>query len=115
MLVQQGLYKALLDKKPKYMKDDDWKELQAKIVSTIRLNLVPEIKYTVLNETSPAKLWKKSENLYMSKSLKNRLYLKKELFQLKMQASSDVTSHINKFNKCITQLLSVEIDFDKED
>ena len=51
----------------------------------------------------------------MSKSLKNRLYLKKELFQLKMQASSDVTSHINKFNKCITQLLSVEIEIDEED
>lgn len=115
MLVQHGLYKALLDKKPDDKKDDDWKELQAKTVSMIRLSLVPEIKYTVLNETSPVKLWEKLENLYMSKSLTNKLYLKKELFELKMQEGSDVSSHMNKFNKCITQLLSVEIEIDEED
>ena len=56
MLVQQGLYKALLDEKLEDMKDDDWKELQSKTVRTIRLSLVLEIKYTVLNETSPEKM-----------------------------------------------------------
>ena len=84
VLVQQGLYKALLDKKLEDMKDDNWKELQAKVVSMIWLILVLEIKYTVLNETSPVKLWEKLENLYIAKSLTNRLYLKKDLFELKM-------------------------------
>ena len=56
----------------------------------------------------------KLENLYTSKSLKNRLYLKKELFELKILEGSDVTGHIKKFNKCITQLLSVEIEIDEE-
>lgn len=65
VLVQQGLFKALLDKRPKDMKDDDWEELQGKTISTILLDLASKIKYTWMNETSSIKLWKKMEKLYM--------------------------------------------------
>ena len=44
----------------------------------------------------------------MLKSLTNRLFLKKQLYEFKMIDGTDVRDHINKFNKCITQLLSVE-------
>ena len=57
----------------------------------------------------------KLEKVYRSKSLTNRLYLKKQLYKLKMNETSDVKDHINNFNKCITQLLSVEIKIDEED
>ena len=79
------------------------------------MNLANDLKYSILTETSLAKLWGKLEKLYMSKSLKNRLYLKRQLYELKMEEGSDVRSHINKFNKCINQLLSVEVKIDEED
>ncbi|KAK2978726.1 hypothetical protein RJ640_015257 [Escallonia rubra] len=49
ILVQQGLLKPLLGNKPESMDQDDWEELQAKAVSTIRLNLAPKVKYQMLN------------------------------------------------------------------
>ena len=115
VLVQQGLLKALQGKKPESMAADEWEELEAKAVSTIRLSLAPEIKYSVLNEKSPSALWAKLEKIYMSNSLTNRLYLKKQLYGLKMSEGSDVRNHINQFNKCITQLLSLEVEIEAED
>ncbi|KAK2974751.1 hypothetical protein RJ640_010011 [Escallonia rubra] len=44
ILVQQGLLKPLLGNKPESMDQDDWEELQAKAVSTIRLNLAPKLR-----------------------------------------------------------------------
>ena len=54
------------------------------------------------------------EDLYV-KFLKNRLYLKKQLYGLKMSEGSNIRDHINKFNKCITQLLSLEVEIAVED
>ena len=55
-----------------------------------------------MNEKSPFKLWEKLEKVYMSKSLTNRLYMKKQLYELKMSKETDVRDHINNFTKCIT-------------
>ncbi|KAK2989934.1 hypothetical protein RJ640_013858 [Escallonia rubra] len=45
ILVQQGLLNPLLGNKPESMDHDDWEELQAKAISTIRLNRAPKVKY----------------------------------------------------------------------
>ncbi|KAK2984349.1 hypothetical protein RJ640_014199 [Escallonia rubra] len=109
ILVQQGLLKPLLGNKPESMDQDDWEELQAKVVSTIRLNLGPKVKCQVLTETSPTALWQKLEKIYMSKSLSNRLYLKKDLYQLRMDEGSDLGDHISEFNRLVSQLLSIDV------
>ncbi|KAK2970059.1 hypothetical protein RJ640_006532 [Escallonia rubra] len=81
----------------------------ANVVSTIRLNLAPKIKYQVLTETSPTALWQKLEKIYMSKSLSNRLYLKKDLYQLQMDEGSDLGDNISEFNRLMSQLLSIDV------
>ena len=40
--------------------------------------------------------------------------MKKQLFELKMNEGIDVGDLINKFNKCVTQLLSVKIKINKK-
>ncbi|KAK2969457.1 hypothetical protein RJ640_011354 [Escallonia rubra] len=115
ILVQQGLLKPLLGKKPKSMDQDDWEELQAKAVSTIRLNLAPKVKYQVLTETSPTALWQKLEKIYKSKSLSKRLYLKKDLYQLRMDEGSDLGDHISEFNRLVSQLSSIDVKLKEED
>lgn len=79
IMVEQGLIKVLFDKekKPATMFDDDWEELEIKAMSTIHLCLTLKVKYNVLNKTFAPGLWKKLEILYMSKSLTNKLFLKK--------------------------------------
>ena len=56
VLVQQGLLKPLQEKNLENMSDENWEELKVRAVSTIRLSLVPELKYSVMNEKSPSKL-----------------------------------------------------------
>ncbi|KAL5125371.1 Retrovirus-related Pol polyprotein from transposon TNT 1-94 [Glycine soja] len=74
-------------------------------MSTIRLALAPEIKHHVLKETTPKALWEKLENIYASKSLTNHLYLKMELYQLKMERGGDLHDHINKLNQSFKALV----------
>ena len=117
LLVQQGLSKALsgASKKPEQMSNDDWEDLQAKAVSTIRLCLADEVMYHVIGDDSPAGVWTKLESRYMSKSLTNKLFLKQKLFGLKMVEGSDLIQHINTFNQIVSDLLRIEVTFEEED
>ncbi|KAK2992130.1 hypothetical protein RJ640_019386 [Escallonia rubra] len=51
ILMQQGLLKFLQGNKPESMDQDDWEELHAKVVSTIRLNLAPKTTLVIGKET----------------------------------------------------------------
>ena len=76
VLIQQGLIDALLcEEKSTTMEVQDWRWLQMRAVSTIRMYLTDEVVIHVLSETSPTVLWSKLEELYMMKSLTNILFL----------------------------------------
>ena len=106
LLVQQGLDQALEDEKPDSMSEREWSKIQRKAVSTIRLALAPEIKFSVLKESTPKSLWEKLESIYASKSLTNRLCLKMELYSLKMEEGGNLHDHINSFNQLVCQLMN---------
>nr|GEV19032.1 retrovirus-related Pol polyprotein from transposon TNT 1-94 [Tanacetum cinerariifolium] len=89
VLVQQGIDKALEEKQPAEMKDDVWKTMQKKALSTIRLALATGIKYSVLKEKTPKDIWDKLTNLYASNSLTHRLFLKMELYSLKLEEGNE--------------------------
>ena len=89
--------------------------MEMKAISMICLYLAPKVKYNILNETFMEDLWQKLENIYMSKSLTNRLFLKKELYQLKMHNGADISNHLNYFTKLITQLSNIGVKVDDED
>jgi len=83
--VQQGLDQRLEDERPTSINETKWNKIQRRVVSTIGLALAPEIKHNMLKETTSKALWEKHENINASKSLINHLYLKMELYQLKME------------------------------
>ena len=51
----------------------------------------------------------------MSKSLKNKLLLKKKLYGLKMADGSTIDQRINVFNEIISDLNRVVVKFEEED
>lgn len=51
----------------------------------------------------------------MLKSLTNHLYLKKELYQLRMDESIDIQNHLNIFKKLIFQLPNVGVKINNKD
>lgn len=46
-----------------------------------------------MNETSVKKLWKTLEEKYMKKSLENRFYMKKKLYQFTYTPSMSMNDH----------------------
>ena len=64
------------------MFDKENDELMDKTHSPILLCLGEEVLCEIVEEDTIAKLWLKLESLYMTKSLTNRLYLKKRLYTL---------------------------------
>ena len=53
--------------------------------------------------------------MYMTKSLSNKLYLKKHLYRLRMNKRITVLEHLNFFKKVINKLLAVDVKIDEED
>jgi hypothetical protein len=50
----------------------------------------------------------------MMKSLTNKIYLKRQLYSLRMNEGTKVADHLNTFNTLIVQLTSMEVKFEDE-
>jgi len=117
LLVQQGLHKVLDEenKKPYSMTTSDWEDLGAQALSTIMLCMADEVLFNIVEESAMASLCEKLEKLYMTKSLTNRIYLKRQLYGLRMKVCTKVAENLNVFNTLICQLSDVEVQIQKED
>jgi hypothetical protein len=69
----------------------------------------------VLEEATTKDLWEKLGKLYQSKSLVNKLFLRKKLYNLRMRDGDSVAEHLNDFNTVVSQLVSVDIKISDED
>nr|GEU48166.1 retrovirus-related Pol polyprotein from transposon TNT 1-94 [Tanacetum cinerariifolium] len=69
----------------------------------------------VTGETIAAEVWSKLETLYMTKSLANKLYLKKKLYAFYMSAGRKISEHIDEFNKIVLDLENIKVKFEDED
>ena len=77
--------------KPMAMSDEDWKKLDRKAKSTIRLCVSYSVLLNVSGEATAKTLWEKFGTLYQSKSLVNKLFLRKKLYNLRMKDGDWVT------------------------
>ncbi|MBA0798759.1 hypothetical protein Gohar_009319 [Gossypium harknessii] len=78
ILVQIGLKKVVIRKKPENLNQTEWEELDE-----------------VSMEKTSSILWKRLETLYATKSLGNRLVLKQHLFTFRMNEGELLTNHIS--------------------
>jgi hypothetical protein len=94
---------------PTGMSKEYWEKLDRGERSTIRICLADSVLLNVLRESIAKELWDKLGNLYQSKSLVNKLFLRKKLYHLRMEDGDSVTEHLNSFNTLVSQLVSVNI------
>ena len=88
--------------KPTGVSTEDWEKLDKKVRSTIFLCLLDLVMLNVFGEDSTKKLWEKLGNLYQSKSLVNKLFLRKKLYHLRMEDGDYVTDHLKIFNTLVS-------------
>jgi hypothetical protein len=99
---------------PTGMSKEYWEDLDRRARSTIRLCLADLVLLNVSRESTSKELWDKLGNLYQSKFLVNKLFLRKKLYHLRMEDGDSVTEHINAFNTLVSQLVSLNIMIAKE-
>ncbi|GJY87425.1 retrovirus-related pol polyprotein from transposon TNT 1-94 [Tanacetum coccineum] len=90
-------------------------KLNKKAHSAVILCLGNKVLREVTAETTTTGVWSKLETLYMTKSLANKLYLKKKLYTFYMLAGRKISTHIDEFNKIVLDLANIEIKFEDED
>ena len=76
--------------KPTAMSDEDWKKLDRKAKSTIRLCVLDSVLLNVSVEDMAKTLWDKLGNLYQSNYLVNNFFLRKKLYNLRMKDGDSV-------------------------
>ncbi|GJV89573.1 hypothetical protein Tco_1533511, partial [Tanacetum coccineum] len=90
-------------------------ELNKKAHSAMILCLGNKVLREVTGETTAAGVWTKLESLYMTKSLANKLYLKKKLYTFYLSAGRKISEHIDEFNKIVLDLANIKVKFKDED
>eukprot|EP00253_Pinus_taeda_P034832 PITA_34832 len=68
-----------------------------------------------LGEATVKDLWDKLGTLYQYKSLVNKLFLRKKMYNLTMKDGDSVTENLNAFKTVVSQLSSVDIKISDED
>ncbi|GKC23544.1 retrotransposon protein, putative, ty1-copia subclass [Tanacetum coccineum] len=114
LLTQHGCEVAL-EVLPDDMEAQVKAELNKKAYSAMILCLGNKVLREVTGETTAAAVWTKVETLYMTKSLANKLYLKKKLYTFYMPAGRKISEHIDEFNKNFLDLANIEVKFEDED
>src|SRR3984957_933525 len=101
--------------KPTGVTDEEWKKLDRKAKRKIRLCVSDSVLSNISGEATAKALWDKLGALYQSKSLVNKLFLRKKLYNLRMKDGDSVTEHMNAFNNVVSQLSFVDIKISDED
>jgi hypothetical protein len=100
---------------PTDMSKEDWEKLHIRERSIIYLCLAYSVLLNVSGESIAKELWNKLGNLYQSKSLVNKLFLRKKLYHIRMEYGDSVIEHLNSFNTLVSELVSINITIAEED
>nr|GEU75162.1 zinc finger, CCHC-type [Tanacetum cinerariifolium] len=107
LLIQHGC-EADLEVLPAYMEAEAKAELNKKAHSAVILCLGNKALREVTGEMTAAGVWSKLENLYMTTSLANKLYLKKKLYINYMPPGQKISEHIDEFNIIVLDLANIK-------
>ena len=114
ILISNGLGKAITGRDTQ-ITDAEWETLDQRALATIHLCLSNSTLQEIVSVTTAKGAWDKLSELYMTKSLTNRLRLKLKLYTLRMSEGASLSEHISTFASTVNDLASVGSKVDDED
>ena len=94
--------------------EEKWKLKDRQALGLIRLTLSRNVTFNIVKEKTTSGLLKALSNMNEKPSAMNKVYLMRGLFNLQMSETRSVSDHINEFNMIVSQLNSVDINFEDE-
>lgn len=113
VLYQKKLYLPLKEM-PKDYNKAEWEVLDRQALATVRLSLSRRVAFNVSKCKTTKELMTALENVYEKPSAMNKVYIMRQLFNLKMTENGSAVEHLNEFNQIICKLSSVSIEFDDD-
>ena len=80
-----------------------WNEMDGNVIANIYLALADEVLSSVAEKKTAKEIWDTLKKLYESKSLHNKIFLKRRLYTLQMVETTSVTDHINTIRTIFSQ------------
>ncbi|KAK6267017.1 hypothetical protein QUC31_017854 [Theobroma cacao] len=117
VLVKDGCVVALLTKedKPEDMTDKQFIEKDEMALANLQLDLEDNVLFNVEIETFAKGLWDKFKSIYEGKSLTNKIFLRRQLYNLKMRDGDSMQKHLNQFNALVSKLQALDVEIDVEE
>ncbi|KAG8496341.1 hypothetical protein CXB51_007486 [Gossypium anomalum] len=114
---QMDLEDALLgiDKMSSTLTDEEKKRKDRKSLTQLHLHLSNEILQDVMKDKTAAALWKRLEQICMSKTLTSKLHMKQRLYAHRLEEGASVHEHLTVFKEILSNLEAMEVQYDKED
>ena len=92
----------------------DWDKMDRAMCGAIRSYLIQDIKYHVMTDILVRKIWKILESKYLTKSIENRLHLKKRLYRFELKRGIFIGEHMNNYTQFLTDLVNVDAVIEEE-
>jgi len=80
----------------------------------IKSCLTQELKYDMMNETFAKSIWEILANKYLTKSVENRLHLKRRLYRFQLKSGIFISDHINNYRMLLTGLVNLDVVIEDE-
>ena len=100
--------------KPQSLNDEEWEFEHLQVCGYIRQWVEDNVRNHIVNETHAKSLWDKLETLYASKTGNNKLFLLKQLMNIRYKEGTPISDHINDFQGVLDQLSGMGVKFDDE-
>ena len=89
------------------------KEMEKWAFTTLQLAMRKNVISEISSETTARGIWTKLENLYLKKSLTNRLILLKTFFTMRMRDGTSVKAHLSFFDDLVMKMKTVDLKVDE--
>ncbi|KAG8475483.1 hypothetical protein CXB51_032327 [Gossypium anomalum] len=100
---------------PSTLTDEEKKHKDRKALTQLHLHLSNEILQDLMKEKTAAALWKRLEQICMSKTLTSKLHMKQRLYAHRLEEGASIHEHLTVFKEILSNLKAMKVQYDKED
>jgi hypothetical protein len=98
---------AIRDRPTEITNNAKWNEMDGNAIANIYLALANEVLSSVAEKKTTKEIWDALTKLYESKSLHNKIFLKRRSYTLRMIETTSVNDHINTIRTLFSQLTTL--------